>query len=356
MKKSSGTLYWTGSGSDALAESDLAGTITDEYVFFNSKRIARRKSDGSVFYYFADHLGSSRVVTSATGTVIDSCDYYPFGGEVSSCATSGNRYKFTGKERDGESGVDYFGVRNYGSFFGRFTRPDEPFLDQETKNPQSWNLYSYVRNTPLNSVDPNGAAHMELREGSDGKYGNYLVGDRNGELREDNGTTVQWNQQQQQWESPGEHEYSQEERIQFVANGVTELTRFHSLWNVGVNSLPYAIGGYAAARGAMENYAITRLGIDDTVVIGKMEDLGELGAGERALDLPNRGSPKANWAQNSSRLRQAMNEGKPIRDASAGPLENGAPANNTGFLRAERELLQNHGWTYHDGYWYPPAQ
>jgi hypothetical protein len=41
VKKSSGTLYWTGMGSDALAESNLAGTVTDEYIFFGGKRIAR---------------------------------------------------------------------------------------------------------------------------------------------------------------------------------------------------------------------------------------------------------------------------------------------------------------------------
>lgn len=58
-------------------------------------------------------------------------------------------------------------------------------------------------------------------------------------------------------------------------------------------------------------------------MIGKTADLREPGAlkpGERELDLPNLNDPKANWAQNSSRLREAMSEGKPIRDASAEPL------------------------------------
>lgn len=58
------------------------------------------------------------------------------------------------------------------------------------------------------------------------------------------------------------------------------------------------------------------------VVIGKMDDLtapGALRRGERLLDLPNRGSPRANWEQNSSRLREAMRPGNPIRDASIDP-------------------------------------
>jgi uncharacterized protein RhaS with RHS repeats len=81
VKKDSGKLYWTGSGSDPLAESDLSGTINEEYVFFNSKRIARVDlPSGTVHYYFSDHLGSASVVTSATGTTIEQeSDYYPYG-------------------------------------------------------------------------------------------------------------------------------------------------------------------------------------------------------------------------------------------------------------------------------------
>jgi RHS repeat-associated protein len=64
--------------------------------------------------------------------------------------------KFTGKERDAESGLDYFGARYYGSALGRFTSPDEVFADQHPADPQSWNLYGYVRNNPLKNVDPTG--------------------------------------------------------------------------------------------------------------------------------------------------------------------------------------------------------
>ncbi len=63
---------------------------------------------------------------------------------------------FTGKERDGETGLDYSGARYYSGAQGRFTSPDEPFADQDVANPQSWNLYSYVRNNPLRAIDPTG--------------------------------------------------------------------------------------------------------------------------------------------------------------------------------------------------------
>lgn len=89
-----------------------------------------------------------------------------------------------------------------------------------------------------------------------------------------------------------------------------------------------------------------------TAVIGKMADLNApaaLSNGEfRVADyLPDMGSPEANWKQNEGVLRSIMNEGKPIRDVSAYPMD------NAGFLGAERNLLQNNGWIYSNGYWNP---
>jgi len=69
----------------------------------------------------------------------------------------------TSKERDAETGLDYFGARYLSMEQGRFTTPD-PFGDviADPTNPQSWNLYAYVRNNPLNLVDPSGyfCAHL----------------------------------------------------------------------------------------------------------------------------------------------------------------------------------------------------
>src|SRR5438067_10875354 len=69
VAKTGGTLYWNGANGP-LAESDLSGNITAEYVFFNGKRIARRDvPSNAVQYYFSDHLGSGDVVASATGVL-----------------------------------------------------------------------------------------------------------------------------------------------------------------------------------------------------------------------------------------------------------------------------------------------
>jgi RHS repeat-associated protein len=70
-------------------------------------------------------------------------------------------YLFTGKERDTESGLDYFGARYYGSSMGRFMSPDwaakaTPVPYAKLDNPQSLNLFAYVGNNPLSRMDPDG--------------------------------------------------------------------------------------------------------------------------------------------------------------------------------------------------------
>jgi RHS repeat-associated protein len=62
---------------------------------------------------------------------------------------------FTGKERDNETGLDYFGARYLSAAQGRFTSPDSPSYSNQ-RNPQSWNLYAYSLNNPITFIDPNG--------------------------------------------------------------------------------------------------------------------------------------------------------------------------------------------------------
>lgn len=152
-------------GSDPLDETDLAGNTNNasfnEYAFFGGKRIARRDSTNAVNYYFTDHLGTARIVANSSGAPVDDSDFYPFGGERNYLNSSPQNYKFTGKERDSESGLDNFGARYFGSTTGRFMIPDwsarpapVPFAD--LTNPQSLNLYSYVANNPVSRTDPLG--------------------------------------------------------------------------------------------------------------------------------------------------------------------------------------------------------
>jgi len=62
----------------------------------------------------------------------------------------------TGKERDTESGNDYFGARYYGSPMGRFLSPDPLLNSGRPSNPQTWNRFAYALNNPLRMIDPTG--------------------------------------------------------------------------------------------------------------------------------------------------------------------------------------------------------
>ena len=128
------------------------------------------------YYRTTDHLGSTRLVTDGNGAVVSRRDLFPFGEEIPANATFANcqlvtdggaattynqefgvYQKFTGKERDTESGLDYFGARYMSSAQGRFTSPDPLFFQKEMLvDPQRWNLYAYVRDNPLRLVDPTG--------------------------------------------------------------------------------------------------------------------------------------------------------------------------------------------------------
>jgi len=77
-------------------------------------------------------------------------------GACSFRVASWNHYKFTGKERDTESGLDYFGARHDASSLGRFMSVDPSRLSVNTANPQTWNRYTYGLNNPLALVDRNG--------------------------------------------------------------------------------------------------------------------------------------------------------------------------------------------------------
>ena len=69
---------------------------------------------------------------------------------------------FTGKDRDAETGLDYFGARYMSAGQGRFTSPDAKQSSAKLDNPQSWNRYSYTDNNPLAFVDPDGKEKLRV--------------------------------------------------------------------------------------------------------------------------------------------------------------------------------------------------
>ena len=156
---STGTLYWYMTPG-IVGESDLSGNLTDEYVFFDGERVARKSTNG-VFYYFSDHLKTASVITDSAGNIKSESDFYPWGGELQFVSNDTNHYKFTGKERDAETQLDYFGARYYSNGLGRWVSADWsptpiPVPYAHFEDPQTLNLYGYARGTPVTLMDDDG--------------------------------------------------------------------------------------------------------------------------------------------------------------------------------------------------------
>ncbi|MEZ5361915.1 MAG: RHS repeat-associated core domain-containing protein [Bryobacterales bacterium] len=116
-------------------------------------------------------------------------DFTPFGERIPSGvggrpgAYDGDgwfRQQFTGQFRDDESKLDYFNSRYLAAAIGRFMSPDPAFVDQHVNDPQSWNLYAYVRGNPLVFVDPSGFSCQPLDSNNPQASGYYDDGDGEG--------------------------------------------------------------------------------------------------------------------------------------------------------------------------------
>ena len=104
VKKSNGKLYWY-SGGQILEETDVSGNLISDYVYFAGRRVGRRDASGTVYSYVTDPLGTTKGIISSSTLCYDA-DFYPFGGEKVLTNTCAQNYKFTGLERDAESGLD----------------------------------------------------------------------------------------------------------------------------------------------------------------------------------------------------------------------------------------------------------
>jgi RHS repeat-associated protein len=128
-------------------------------------------------------------VSSLVAKLFDNFDLERNESRALACENS--NYTFlTQKERDVETGLDYFIARYYGSSLGRFTSPDQPFLDQYGSDPQSWNLYTYVGNNPLKYVDPLGQWKREACQGATSQCWIWEPGDDYDTLAEQTGISA----------------------------------------------------------------------------------------------------------------------------------------------------------------------
>jgi RHS repeat-associated protein len=101
-------------------------------------------------------------MTDASGYVIESTEYVPFGSQRSHSGTKTSDYRYTDQELDAENGLYNYNARLYDPFIGRFISPDT--IVQSPYNQQSLNRYSYCLNNPLIYTDPMGTQRKVVME------------------------------------------------------------------------------------------------------------------------------------------------------------------------------------------------
>ena len=148
-------------GDQLLAETNASGNITARYTYGPSIDEPIRIERGStIAYYHFDGLGSVVALTDTAGSVLERYTYDVYGqfkitdaaGSPLTASTVGNRFTFTGRELDSETGLYYYRARHYSPTLGRFLQRDPVGYSA------GLNLYTYVDNNPLNWVDPLGLA------------------------------------------------------------------------------------------------------------------------------------------------------------------------------------------------------
>jgi RHS repeat-associated protein len=177
--------YILGLGGEQLTEmtanSDGVMAWQNTNVYAAGALMATYDAEG-LHFLLNDMLGTRRAQTNYAGVLEQSCSSLPFGDQLncSSSLQAPNPLHFTGKERDSESGLDYFGARYYGSSIGRWMSPNwsekqEPVPYSKLDDPQTLNLYTYGLNNPLSFVDDDGHFSRDTYVADVSKHGGSHV-------------------------------------------------------------------------------------------------------------------------------------------------------------------------------------
>jgi RHS repeat-associated protein len=278
----------------------------------------------TVIYYHNDALGSPIAATNAEGQVVWREQYEPYGKRLVNEPRSRNPLWYTGKPEEEALGLSYFGARWYNPKLGRFMGMDP--VEAQAENLHSFNRYAYANNNPYKFVDPDGQAAESVTDfislgisvgmfAQDPSLANAL-----GVLGDAIGTAVP-----------------------FLPAGAGIIRSGLKAADEGGDAAKVA---NTTEKGGLNLF---KWGKDATTKADGWKE------GDYMLYLPKGGS-KANWAQNSSRLREEMGKGRPIYDSYRDPVT-GQQISTKGFLNAERNLLESRGWRYDSatGAYHPPG-
>ncbi len=153
-----GGVYHYDLAGNLIAETSSSGEVKREYVWLDGKPLAQITSDGSLYYYHNDHLGTPQLLTDATGAVAWAAEYLPFGKATITVENVTNNLRFPGQYYDWETGLHYNWNRYYDPETGRYISADPIGLRG------GMNLYAYVKNDPVNAIDPKGLHYNPVAE------------------------------------------------------------------------------------------------------------------------------------------------------------------------------------------------
>jgi RHS repeat-associated protein len=146
-----------------IAETDPSGNLKVEYVYLEGRPLAQIRHTGpseAAYYFHDDHLGTPKMMTNNTGTVVWRVETDPFGNEIGTpIKTVENNLRFPGQYRDEETGLNQNYFRDYDPRTGRYIQTDPIGLAG------GMNLYGYVQGNPINFIDPFGLEFISPEEG-----------------------------------------------------------------------------------------------------------------------------------------------------------------------------------------------
>ncbi|MBP1616079.1 MAG: hypothetical protein H6Q13_3527, partial [Bacteroidetes bacterium] len=144
-------------------QTDYVGNVIYEGGILKRILVDGGYIEGGVYYfYLTDHLGNNRVVANASGGIVQTNHYYPFGMPFAEGVTSsGQPYKYNGKELDMERGLNLYdySARLMDPVLARFST-----MDPKSEKCYNWSPYLYCKNNPIKYIDPDGKREWPINE------------------------------------------------------------------------------------------------------------------------------------------------------------------------------------------------
>jgi RHS repeat-associated protein len=124
------------------------------YYYAGGQRIAMRLGTTTLRFILGDHLGSTAITATTTGSKLAELRYYPWGGVRYTYGTTPTDYRFTGQQEVASIGLYFYNSRFYDAALGRFVQADT--IIPNPGDPPSFDRFAYVRNNPVRYTDPSG--------------------------------------------------------------------------------------------------------------------------------------------------------------------------------------------------------